>query len=169
MTPWAVALQAPLSMEFSRQEYHCGLPFPSPSRDWTWVSHIAGIFFTIWVTREAAITMKETNTHCKETLEQFLWAQPVLWQPLRWEDTMNLLCCRVGRKGKEASGVTALGTPCKWGRTLKEWQIDGKREVSEAWHLKKASRMDREEMGCQPSCWLHCLLIELYSRKELLE
>ena len=30
MTPWTVACQAPLSMEFSRQEYWSGLPFPSP-------------------------------------------------------------------------------------------------------------------------------------------
>ena len=29
-TPWAVAYKAPLSMEFSRQEYRSGLPFPSP-------------------------------------------------------------------------------------------------------------------------------------------
>ena len=29
-TPWAVACQAPLSMEFSKQEYWSGLPFPSP-------------------------------------------------------------------------------------------------------------------------------------------
>ena len=29
MTPWAAAHQAPLSMEFSRQEYWSGLPFPS--------------------------------------------------------------------------------------------------------------------------------------------
>ena len=29
-TPQTVALQAPLSMEFSRQEYWSGLPFPSP-------------------------------------------------------------------------------------------------------------------------------------------
>ena len=29
-TTWTVALQAPLSMEFSRQEYWSGLPFPSP-------------------------------------------------------------------------------------------------------------------------------------------
>ena len=29
-TPWAVAYQAPQSMEFSRQEYWSGLPFPSP-------------------------------------------------------------------------------------------------------------------------------------------
>ena len=28
-TPWNVALQAPLSLEFSRQEYWSGLPFPS--------------------------------------------------------------------------------------------------------------------------------------------
>ena len=29
-TPWTVAHQAPLSMEFSRPEYWSGLPFPSP-------------------------------------------------------------------------------------------------------------------------------------------
>ena len=28
--PWTIALQAPLSMEFSRQEYWTGLPCPSP-------------------------------------------------------------------------------------------------------------------------------------------
>ena len=30
MTPWTVAFQAPLSMEFSRQEEWNGLPFPTP-------------------------------------------------------------------------------------------------------------------------------------------
>ena len=29
-TTWTVAHQAPLSMEFSRQEYYSGLPFPPP-------------------------------------------------------------------------------------------------------------------------------------------
>ena len=29
VTPWT-KLPGPLSMEFSRQEYWCGLPFPSP-------------------------------------------------------------------------------------------------------------------------------------------
>ena len=29
-TPWTIACQAPLYMEFSRQEYWGGLPFPSP-------------------------------------------------------------------------------------------------------------------------------------------
>ena len=53
-----VALQAPLSTGFSRQEYWSGLPFPSPgessqSRDQIQVSHIVGRFFTIWATREA--------------------------------------------------------------------------------------------------------------------
>ena len=28
--PWTVAYQAPPSMEFSRQDYWSGLPFPSP-------------------------------------------------------------------------------------------------------------------------------------------
>ena len=29
-TPWTVACQVPLSVEFSRQEYRSGLPFPIP-------------------------------------------------------------------------------------------------------------------------------------------
>ena len=29
-TPWTIACQAPLSMEFSKQEYMIGLPFPTP-------------------------------------------------------------------------------------------------------------------------------------------
>ena len=30
VTPWTVAHQAPPSMEFCRQDYWSGLPFPSP-------------------------------------------------------------------------------------------------------------------------------------------
>ena len=30
VTPWTVLHQAPLSMEFPRQEYWSGLPFPTP-------------------------------------------------------------------------------------------------------------------------------------------
>ena len=30
VTPWTVAYEVPPSMEFSRQEYWSGLPFPSP-------------------------------------------------------------------------------------------------------------------------------------------
>ena len=49
--PGTVALQAPLSIEFSRQEYWSGLPCPFPgkscrSRDQAQVSHIAGVLFT---------------------------------------------------------------------------------------------------------------------------
>ena len=29
-TPWTIAYHAPPSMEFSRQEYWSGLPYPSP-------------------------------------------------------------------------------------------------------------------------------------------
>ena len=52
-----VAHPAPLSMEFSRQEYWSGLPFflqgSSQAKDWTWVSCITGKIFTVWATREA--------------------------------------------------------------------------------------------------------------------
>ena len=51
MTPWTVACQAPLSMEFSRQECWNGLPFPLtgdlPDQGRECVSPaLAGMFFT---------------------------------------------------------------------------------------------------------------------------
>ena len=61
--PWTVACQASLSMEFSRQKYWSGLPFPSPgdlpnqsSRDWIWVSCIGRWNLYHWATREALST-----------------------------------------------------------------------------------------------------------------
>ena len=38
VTPWTVASEVPPSMEFSRQEYWCGLPFPSPFYLQRWVT-----------------------------------------------------------------------------------------------------------------------------------
>ena len=56
---WTIACQAPLYMELSRQEYWRGLPISfargsSQHRDRTWVSCIAGRFFTIWAADAAA-------------------------------------------------------------------------------------------------------------------
>ena len=56
-----VAYQAPPSVEFSRQEYWSGFPFPSPGvssrpRNRTSVSSIADRCFTIWATREVTYT-----------------------------------------------------------------------------------------------------------------
>ena len=59
-TPWTVAYQAPSSMEFSRQEYWSGLPFPSPGElpDPGIKPRFPALqadAFTIWTTREALI------------------------------------------------------------------------------------------------------------------
>ena len=52
VTPWTVAHESPLSMEFSRWEYWIGLPCPHPGDlpdpGFDQVSCIAGGFFTIW-------------------------------------------------------------------------------------------------------------------------
>ena len=48
--PRTVALQAPVSVRFSRQKYQRGSSWP---RDWTQVSCISGRFFTVWATWEA--------------------------------------------------------------------------------------------------------------------
>ena len=58
-TPWTIARQAPLSMEFSSKDtgvgshsFSRGSPWP---RDQIQVSCTAGRFFTAWATREAQI------------------------------------------------------------------------------------------------------------------
>ena len=57
LTLWTVAHQAPLSKEFSRQEYWSGLPSPSPG-DFPYPGikpgspAFAGRFFTVWATME---------------------------------------------------------------------------------------------------------------------
>ena len=56
-TLWTVACQAPLTVEFSRQEYRSGLPSPSPGDvpkpGIKPVSCNVGGFFTVWATEEA--------------------------------------------------------------------------------------------------------------------
>ena len=57
VTPWTVAHQAPLSMEFSRQEYWNGLPFPSPG-DLLYPgtkprTPVVDRFLTVWTIRKA--------------------------------------------------------------------------------------------------------------------
>ena len=70
--PMYRACQAPLSMEFPRQDYWCGLPFPSsgdfpdgnPSfLDGSWVSSAAGRLFTIWPSREDCICIHLYTPH----------------------------------------------------------------------------------------------------------
>ena len=54
-TPWTVACPAPLSMEFSSQDYWSGLPFPSPGIEPTALASpaLAGGFFTTSTAWEA--------------------------------------------------------------------------------------------------------------------
>ena len=59
VTPWTVAHQGPLSMNSPGKNTEVGwvaISFSrgsSQPRDWTWISHIAGRFFTVCATREA--------------------------------------------------------------------------------------------------------------------
>ena len=95
VTPWTVDCQAPLSMEFSRQEYWSGLPCPPPgdllTQDRTCISCIsciAGRFFTPWSTGEAlSSSLNSTIWHL--CWEAFVGAFPgnnfllVCW--LQWQ------------------------------------------------------------------------------------
>ena len=90
VTPWTVAHQAPLSMEFSRQEYWSGL-------DWTWVSCIAGRFFTNWTTREAYLTFI-----------RLLFQSLILWLS---KTTSNFTICR-----EPGFGLIQVSPSCSHGK-----------------------------------------------------
>ena len=54
-TPWTVALQAPITVGFSRKEYWSGYSLLQgifSNQGWTQISRIAGRVFTVWVIRE---------------------------------------------------------------------------------------------------------------------
>ena len=74
-----VDCQAPLSGEFSRQEYWSGQPFPSPGmfpiQGLNQVSHIAGRFFTVWATKEVQLLCLLANI-CQPYLSQIMLVKP---------------------------------------------------------------------------------------------
>ena len=88
VTPWTVAYQVPLSMEFSRHEYYSGLPFPTPGylplpgiKPMSLVlSALAGRFFPTDNTQEVTITyiwlyINLIETHKKNTQKSIIDTQ----------------------------------------------------------------------------------------------
>ena len=55
VTPWIAALQAPPSMEFSRQEYWSGVPLPSPISSITVLKHLT----FCWTTCQPPVTLAQ--------------------------------------------------------------------------------------------------------------
>ena len=99
--PWTVACQVPLSMEFSRQEYRSGLPFPSPGNlpdpgIESGSPALAGNFFTIWATREVPWVLWTTPP-------VIISIQMPSWQKRNKRSPQSLPC------GGEATSATPVG------------------------------------------------------------
>ena len=87
MTPWTVALQAPLSMGFSRQEYRRGLPHPPPGdlpdsgmEPASLTSPaLAGGFFTTWATWEMEVKVLVAQSYLTlcEPMDCIAWQAPL--------------------------------------------------------------------------------------------
>ena len=60
-TPWTVAHQAPPSMEFSKQEYWSGLPFPSPG------------YLAVFKTGSEYVHLKRTSLRKNSLKSPFQW------------------------------------------------------------------------------------------------
>jgi len=156
--PWTVALEAPPSMGFSRQEYWSGLPFPfsrgvSQPRDRTQVSHIAGRCFTIWVTREAL------------TRDQILGSQYQMQthRTLRLENCRinveNISFCRWGR-GATLCGLQNLGSHTRdWTQTpaMEAWSPN-------YWTAREVPRIHPLKQEGDRTAIVKCLKIVLETR-----
>ena len=109
VTPRMLAHQDPLSMEFSRQQYWSGLPFLSPGyppySGMESVSHIAGRFSTVWVTKEAIyfkrlLSIKQRgNKVILEGTHLYLWNANVISGPFRNPYLCHLLKMQILKRG----------------------------------------------------------------------
>ena len=85
-TPWTIAHQAPLSMEFSRQESWSGLPFPSlgdlPDPGIERGSPALQSDSTIWFTREAYIYIHIRVCVCVCVYNFYLFVFDCAWSSL---------------------------------------------------------------------------------------
>jgi len=81
VTPWTVALQTTLTIEFSRQEYWSGLPFPTPGDlpypgiepESLMTPAMAGGFFVNCATWEGGhIKQKKNNEHKQQNRNRLI-------------------------------------------------------------------------------------------------
>ena len=82
VTPWTIALQAPLSMLFPRQEYWRGLPFPSPGglpqpQIELCLLYCRRILYC-WVTGKLLYTLNIYDFNVKYTLMKLEWKKNVI-------------------------------------------------------------------------------------------
>ena len=89
VTPWTVAHQAPLFMEFPKQEYWSGLPFPTPSAE------------CLDVIRLTEILLDNILATCWEELTYL--KRPWWWERLK-----------VGREGDDRGLNGWMASPTQW-------------------------------------------------------
>ena len=87
-TLWTAAHQAPLSMEYSRQEYWSGLPLPSPPRRHKWQKkETTGLPW--W------LSGAEFTCQCRRHgFDPWSWKIQRVWEKLSLHTTLISLCLR---------------------------------------------------------------------------
>ena len=132
VTPWTVAHQAPLSMEFSRQEYwsDChsllqGIFLTQGSSPGLWLCRLILYY---WATREAP---KQSFKHILFTITVFLWRKIwsilcIVWLP--WWLRGRESACNAGALGVTGS-IPGLEDPLKEAiathSSILAWRIPG--------------------------------------------
>ena len=94
-TPWTVVYQAPLSMEFPRQEYWSGQPFPSPGalpdpEIKPASPALAGGFLYHWTSWEAPLTIADDDKYGMMIMTTSYWALCVYIDSDRKMDSKRL-------------------------------------------------------------------------------
>ena len=138
--------QAPLSMEFSRQEYWSGLPFSRESswpRDRTQVSCIAGRFFTVWATRKAQLFL----------LFLFLNAIVTYWMDFR---SLSVLPASYGKFGSIWGKLLVALISALEDRGARYYIVSKTVLNNEESSCSKANCISAEKQ-CWPNVWDHRL------------
>ena len=141
-TPWTVAHKAPLSMEFSRQEYWSGLPFPSPGnlpdpgiKPMSRASHaLAGGFFT---TEPPGKPQEYWNRQPFPYSGIFLTQGSTPGLPhCRW-----ILYC-LSHQGSLISHIqVSVKYLCSHGATLPNWTVSGERCIEKLHKIRSPNHL----------------------------
>ena len=119
MTPWTTAHQAPLPMEFSRQEYSSGVPFPTPGHlpgpglePMSLVSPaLAGGFFTTEPPGQPSLVVQWIKIHLPMKETQEMWVRSLGQEdPLEKEmaTCSSILAWKIPW-AKEPGGLLSMG------------------------------------------------------------
>ena len=162
-TPWTVTCQAPLSMEFSRQEYWSELPFPTPGFFWIQESNLHLLCLLHWQVNSLPLASWEAQYNGMYIIKisfKTRRASLVAHTVKNLSAMQETLVWSLGREDPLEKGMTTHSSIPAWRIPWAEepcrLQSMGSQRVGHDWHFlftfQKWRNKDKQKFKI--ACWL---------------